>query len=521
MKNQPLSFEKRTLLLIAVGTFIRLFFSGIVELNNDEVYYYTYAQHLQWNYFDHPPMVALFIRFFTAGCNLSHEFFIRMPAVFAVAVCTWILFNIGKLLQDAYTGWLAACLFTASFYASVITGVIILPDSPQLIFWMLSVYCMLSIVKEQHTKRALNIRLLAIGFLIGLCMLSKIHGAFLWAGFGAYILFKKRDLLKNPFLYISGLITVAMLIPSYLWTIHNQFSTYNYHSSRISFRQVQVDSFFRELIGSFFYNNPVNVVLLISGIVYFKRKRMPFTTNGNELLWWLGLPLIATVLLLAVFNDTLPHWSGPGFTTLIPLTALYIRNRKKNQITNMPAVIRWALGLTTGILVAAILLINYWPGSLGKTQLPEWGKGDVTLDMSGWRQIGNKFSEVYKKDQQLWQSNAPSTIFADYWFPAAHLQFYVASPLQLPVMAVGSMGDIHHFAWLNQRLTPLKKGANAYYITISNFYEPPPAELLAYFESASQPALISQTRSGVVVRYVYIYTLINYKGGMPANGVIR
>jgi hypothetical protein len=284
---------------------------------------------------------------------------------------------------------------------------------------------------------------------------------------------------------------------------------------------VQVDSFLRELIGSFFYNNPVNVVLLISGIVYFKRKRMPFTTNGNELLWWLGLPLIVTVLLLAVFNDTLPHWSGPGFTTLIPLTALYIRNRQKNQITNMPAVIRWALGLTTGILVAAILLINYWPGSLGETQLPEWGKGDVTLDMSGWRQIGNKFSEVYKKDQQQWQSNTPSTIFADYWFPAAHLQFYVASPLQLPVMAVGSMGDIHHFAWLNQRLPPLQKGANAYYITVSNFYEPPPAELLAYFESASQPALISQTRSGVVVRYVYVYTLINYKGGMPANGIVK
>ena len=36
----------------------------------------------------------------------------------------------------------------------------------------------------------------------------------------------------------------------------------------------------------------------------------------NGLLWWLGLPLIFTVLLLAVFNDTLPHWSGPGFTRL-------------------------------------------------------------------------------------------------------------------------------------------------------------------------------------------------------------
>jgi 4-amino-4-deoxy-L-arabinose transferase-like glycosyltransferase len=524
MKNPPLSFEKRTLLLIGIATLIRLFLSGIVELNNDEVYYYTYAQHLQWNYFDHPPMVGLFIRFFTAGCNLNHEFFIRLPAVLAAAVCTWIIFNIGKLLQDAYTGWLAACLFTASFYASVITGLLILPDSAQLIFWLLSVYFILKIVKGNTNKRALNIWLLATGFFIGLCVLSKVHGVFLWIGFGAYILFKRRDLLKNLFLYISFLITAAMLTPSYLWTIHNQFSTYNYHSSRISFRQVQPDSFFRELTGSILYNNPVNIVLLISAIVYFKRKRTASDENGNEVLWWLGVPLIGTVLLLAVFNDTLPHWSGPAFTTMIPFAAQYMSNTNQTnrvQLSTMPIIIRWALGITGGVLVAAILIINYWPGSLGNKQLPAWGKNDVTLDMCGWRQFEHSFSKVYVKDQQQQRSNPPACIFTDYWFPAAHLQFYVGLPLHLPVIAVGSMGDIHHFAWLNQRLKPLQTNANAYYITVSNFYEPPPPELLTYFQSVSTPTLIPQMRSGRIVRYFYIYRLMQYHGGLPANGIIK
>lgn len=523
MKKPYLHFEKRTLLLIGITALLKLLLCGLVELNNDEVYYYTYAQHLQWNYFDHPPMVALWIRFFTAGCLLNHEFFIRLGAVVAAAVCTWIMFQIGKLLKDAYTGWLAACLFTASFYASVIAGMLILPDTPQVIFWLLSVYLILDIVKNKPAGWALNSRLLATGVFIGLCMLSKIHGVFLWAGFGGYILFRQRNLLRNPFLYISALITAAMLIPAYLWTIHNQFSTYNYHSSRISFNHVQPDSFFRELLGSFMYNNPVNIVLLITGCLYLRKKPGVFAGTGTAVLWWLGLPLIGTVLLLAVFNDTLPHWSGPAYTTLIPLTALFMQrgNQSIDQPAVLPVPIRWALGLTGGILIAAITIINCWPGSLGNKEMPAFGKNDVTLDMSGWRQFEHKFKKVYTQDIQQHLVDSPACIFADYWFPAGHLLFYAGRPLHVPVMAVGSMGDIHHFAWLNQRVQPLRKDANAYYITISNFYEPPPAALSNYFQSVSQPVLLSQERSGHTVRYFYIYRLLHYRGGLPANGIIK
>lgn len=520
MSNPPLSFEKRTLLLIGIAALVKLSLCGLVELNNDEVYYYTYAQHLQWNYFDHPPMVGLFIRFFTAGCTLNHEFFIRLGSVIAAAICTWIIFHIGKLLKDAYTGWLTACLFTASFYASVIAGMLILPDTPQLIFWLISVYLIVNIVKNNPAGRVLNRQLLALGILIGLCMLSKIHGVFLWAGFGAYILFKKRDLLKNPFLYFSVLITAVMLVPSYLWAVHNNFSTYNYHSSRIGFQHVQVDSFLRELIGSVCYNNPVNIVLLISACLYLRKKPGAFARTGYDVLWWLALPLIGTVLLIAVFNDTLPHWSGPAYTTLVPVTALFIQD-KRHKVQTTPVAIRWALGTITGALIIAVLIINYWPGSLGEQQMPAYGKHDVTLDMTGWRQFERKFSDVYTKDKQEQGAEAPVRIFADYWFPAGHLAFYVGRPLHIPVMATGSMGDIHHFAWLNRRLSSLAVNANTYYITISNFYEPSPPELSRCFESVSDPTLIAQERSGHIVRYFYIYRLLHYRGGLPASGVIK
>ena len=51
--------------IIIAGTLIRCIIAANVELGNDEVYYWTYALHLQSSYFDHPPLVALFIRIFT------------------------------------------------------------------------------------------------------------------------------------------------------------------------------------------------------------------------------------------------------------------------------------------------------------------------------------------------------------------------------------------------------------------------------------------------------------------------
>ncbi|HJU46039.1 MAG TPA: glycosyltransferase family 39 protein, partial [Chitinophagaceae bacterium] len=262
MNSQPLEYKKRVIILIAAATFIRLLLSGIVELNNDEAHYWTYAKYLQWNYFDHPPMIAVCIRFFTAGLQWDHEFFIRLASVTGAALCTWLMFLIGRKLKDDHTGWIAACLFTGSFYSSVIAGLLILPDSPQLVFWLLSVYLMIVIVSSNDAT-LINLRLLLLGIVTGFCILSKVHGVFCWVGFGGYILFGKRALLKNPFLYLAALITALMLIPSLLWTINNKMSTIDYHGSRIIIRHFQFDSFTRELFGSFAYNNPVNVVVLV------------------------------------------------------------------------------------------------------------------------------------------------------------------------------------------------------------------------------------------------------------------
>src|SRR5437764_11289360 len=145
------SHERNVLLLIIFSSALRLIVASVTELGNDAVYYWTYAQHLQWNYFDHPPMVALWIRIFTANLGLQdHEVFIRLGSIISCAVSTWLIYLTVKKLDSARAGWIAACLYNASIYAGIIAGLFILPDSPQMVFWCLSLYLLVQMVNNEN-----------------------------------------------------------------------------------------------------------------------------------------------------------------------------------------------------------------------------------------------------------------------------------------------------------------------------------------------------------------------------------
>jgi 4-amino-4-deoxy-L-arabinose transferase-like glycosyltransferase len=253
-----LNYKKKTLLLIIIATLVRCIIACCVELGNDEVYYRMYAQYLQWNYFDHPPVVAWIIRFTTANLYFNHELFIRIGAIASAAITTWFIFLSGTKLNNAYTGFLAAVIYTATLYGSIIAGCFILPDSPQMICWSAGSYLLIGIAKYSHINRTKKRNLLLFGIVAGLGMLCKIHTVFLWLGLLLYIIQYNRQWLKQPVLYLSGIIALLIFYPVIQWNIDNHFLTYFYHSKRINMAGSGFDtsSFLTFAGGQVFYCNP-------------------------------------------------------------------------------------------------------------------------------------------------------------------------------------------------------------------------------------------------------------------------
>ena len=177
-----------------------------------------------WSHFDHPPMVGWFIQLFSCNLLFSSEFFVRLSSVVFMTLNTYLIYLIGKQVKNEQTGFYAALLYTASVYAFVITGIFILPDTPLSVISLLAV---LQLVKYFQNDK--NKHLLWAGLFAGFAMLSKYSGVFIWIGVGLYVIFYSRKEFKNPFLYLSALISLVCVLPILVWNINNEFISFTFH----------------------------------------------------------------------------------------------------------------------------------------------------------------------------------------------------------------------------------------------------------------------------------------------------
>ena len=88
---------------------------------------------------------------------------------------------------------------------------------------------------------------------------------------------------------------------------------------------IRGDLFFTELGGQILYNNPVNFILGVLAIVAVFRRRSGLENSYAKLLLWISLPLIFLFLFFSLFRATLPHWTGPAWTSIILISAAYLR----------------------------------------------------------------------------------------------------------------------------------------------------------------------------------------------------
>lgn len=500
---------------------VRLLVASHIGLGNDEVYYYTYALHLQKNYFDHPPAVAWLIRIFTGNLYFQQEVFLRLGAIVFAAMGTWLSFAIGKRIRNEATGFYAALLYASSIYCSIIAGTFILPDSPQIVFWLASLLAMLTIVDAyQLNGKATYSQWLLFGTLAGVCIMCKVHGIFLWAALGAYMLFYERKMFLHPGFYLAVVLTAIIISPIITWNIDNHFITWRYHSERVEVHQFELntDGFIQAVVGQIFYNNPFNVCIIVFALVVMRKAKL-LPAHTSRLLLFAGLPMVGFVTGISLFRDVLPHWSGPGFLTLSFIAAAFLDAKisSLHPARVFSGLLKAAMVFIAVLVTAGVTAINVYPGTVGSKQAANLGDADFTLDMYGWAQFGQDFT--------AWQSNAIANkqlpaglpIVCNKWFPAAHIQYYVARASNNAVIGLGNMNDLHQYVWLNHYQQPLTPGQDALCIMPSNIAADPQLAYGVYFSAVQPLYQFTSFRSGKAVRYFNVYLLKGYKGNDEAR----
>ncbi len=326
------------LFLLFISAIHGLYNSGM-QLHEDEAFYWLWSTRLQLSYFDHPPMVAYIIKFFTLFAD--GEFFVRLGAIVCMSLSSWYVFLLSKEVFDNEVAWLT--LFSSAILPATFLGyTIITPDAPLMLFWSSATYYS---YKAIFSDRWSNYILAGIN--IGLLMLSK-YTSVLFLGFlFLFLLFKmpKKLLSIKPWAAIA--IAFMLFSPVILWNYQHDWISFLFqynHGSAAGF-QLQPGNFLEFFGGLFLLFTPIFFGILLFGSL--KYRNWFFDNKRFYIVLSYLFPLIF-FLYKALFKKMELNWAAIIF---IPGMILFAYTVKKYQLWKL-----YYWGTALSILLTLVLL---------------------------------------------------------------------------------------------------------------------------------------------------------------------
>lgn len=200
-------------LVLAVWAIIAILQASYTQLLDDEAYYWVYSRHLEWGYFDHPPMIALLIK---AGYAIFHnELGVRIGMI-VMNVGTLVL--VDKLIPQKNNR--VFYLLLAGMGALQLGGMLAVPDIPLIFFATLYFYIFRKFLETQNWKNTV-----LLGISMALMFYSKYHGILIVF----FTLVSNLSLLRIYRYYIAVIITTVLFFPHLYWQFTHDFPSLQYH----------------------------------------------------------------------------------------------------------------------------------------------------------------------------------------------------------------------------------------------------------------------------------------------------
>jgi len=451
------------LYLIAFSTIIRFIIAYTLELGGEEAYYWTFALHPKLSHLDQPPMIGWMIQLFTNNLFLNSEFLIRLVSVFLGSINTWVIFVLGRRIKNELTGLYAAILYTTSIYCSILTGTLLSPDTPQVLFILLSIYFLHEGFITKHedcpeSRLLSSISLIMAGVFVGLAMLSNISSVLLWVGAIAYISLFDRKFLKKPQFWLSVFISFLVFSPVVMWNVKYDLIGFKFLYSKI-FTLSENAGFvviINQIIHQIIYNNPVNIVLAFIALFSFKKIKY-LKENQYKLLIAFSLPFILTGIIPI------------GFFSLILFSAAYLETKYSSTRVRFPEVLKNSF--YSIVVIVMIMITQIYSGvfnfEVKKPPEVKIGADDISIDRYGWRKLAKEFNKLRFMDVALGNISNHSYIISNNYLAAAHYEYYLARPNKIAVKTIGNLNETRKYAFTTIEQGGFKIGESAYYIESS------------------------------------------------------
>ena len=428
-----------------------------IPLLVEEAYYWNYAQHLDYSYLDHPPMVALLIKLgiLIWGDTEWGVRFATLPCWLLTLLFSYRLTQIIKPGAGKYT--ILFLSFLPFFFAH---SLIITPDIPLIVAWSAA---LLYLYKATVLNKASNWYL--VGVCMGLGLLSKYTIVLLGLATFFYLLLMPdmRHWFRRKEPYLAALIAFVIFSPVIYWNAIHQWASFLFQtSSRFHASDEGTLHLLLGLVILFFM--PIGIIETARLFSFSKKQSKGGITTNSQAFFLLYT--LTPVLFFAVFSMSHQikiNWIGPSLLAAIPWFATSMTHNRKVLGLNIQT--HWAVTFLLtfaiyGLLFTATFL--NWPKPLQHKLaelLPNWQNISYRVYQEG-QAINSKFHEK------------PVIVALDKYNIASELIFYqnkLKQQKQIPSSFPVLGGHLFGFNSLMYKYwDDIKQAENKYILLVSN-----------------------------------------------------
>ncbi|MFY9341380.1 MAG: glycosyltransferase family 39 protein [Planctomycetota bacterium] len=278
---------------------------------SQEAYYWTYAQHLDLSYFDHPPMVAWLIWLGTALFGDG-----AIGVRFGTWLCGLGVTALGaRMLHEFGVGRAGQALWIALSVATPVlamTHFLANPDPALVLAWTAVMFAM-----WKARSGSIGWWLVA-GLAAGIAMLAKYSGAFLLVS-GVLLLLldpQLRRQLRRPGPWLAVLVAAVTFLPVVIWNVANQFASFRFQTAeRFARGEFGLRWLLQFVLGQIVIVHPVLLLAITASIAWLGRR----LRHDPRALWLLafGLPLPAWFLVNSLWIQVKINWLAPACVPLL------------------------------------------------------------------------------------------------------------------------------------------------------------------------------------------------------------
>jgi len=361
-KSIPGSGRRSLLILCAVIIGIRLIFAGIMGIMPQDAYYYFYARHLDLSYYDHPPMIAYLLRFFT-GIFGKNVWAIKLADTVTTGLSIFAFYRLAIKFVSEKKALIATALLLSTLMISILS-LVSTPDVPLILCWILSLNFLYEAIWNKK-----NIYWIWAGFMTGLSFDSKYTGVFIIIGIVGFLLIAKpyRKLILSVWFFLYLLCFAITILPVVIWNMRNHFASFKFQSEGRVKEGIAFDpSGFAGVLG---HQSAILLPLLFFSLVYFiyrfsKKYGFRFGRIHTDQLFLLCffIPLFLGFFALSFFYCVKINWMIPAYVTGIIWVCRYWNKKWLRYQLIFSVVVHLAMAIEIAFYIVPIRSDDTWFG---------------------------------------------------------------------------------------------------------------------------------------------------------------